>query len=64
MHYSMCLLASWAAANGENKLRAKTVTPVVELIVTAAMDDLVDLGELACLALLEVVGCAFLPYSA
>ena len=42
----------------------KTVVPAAELTVIAAMDDLAGQVEFACSDLAEVVGYAFLPYSA
>ena len=51
-------------ANGGNRLTVKTVVPAAELIVTAAMDGLAGQGVFACSDLVEVVGYAFLPYSA
>ena len=63
-HYQKWLLVQLAAANGGNKLTVKTVVPAVGLTVIAATDDLVDQVVFAWSGLEEVVGYAFLPYSA
>ena len=42
----------------------KTVVPAAELTVIAAMDDLAGQEVFACSDPVEVVGYAFLPYSA
>jgi hypothetical protein len=53
-----------AAANGGSKWMERTVVPAAELTVIAATDDLVGQAVFACSDLVEVVGYAFLPYSA
>lgn len=53
-----------AAANGGSKLMERTVAPAAELTVIAATGALAGQGVFACSDLAEVVGCAFLPYSA
>lgn len=63
MHYLMCQIALWAAASGENK-STESFEILVGRIVIVVTDDLADLGESAYWDLPEVVGCAFLPYSA
>ena len=63
-HCRKFLLAWSAAANDENKSMGKIAFPAVELTVIAAMDDSAGQVGLACSDLVEVVGCAFLPYSA
>jgi hypothetical protein len=46
-HY-LFLLARWVAANDENILRAKAVSPAVVLIANAVEDGLVGLVRFAC----------------